>query len=86
MYGEGMRHYPAPSAVLKGRTPLIRRSYFLRLRSQMSAPIEPIRPIAASPEKASISAQQNSVSVSGYCCSHKDSNEIQILIVSPLRV
>ena len=30
-------------------------SYFLRLRSQMSAAIDPTKPIAASPEKASIS-------------------------------
>ena len=40
----------------KGRTPSpARRSYFLRLRSQISAAIDPTTPIAAIPEKASIS-------------------------------
>lgn len=42
-------------AALKAHSSPARRSYFLRLRSQISAAIDPTTPIAAIPEKASIS-------------------------------
>ena len=54
-------------------SPLTLIAYLRRLRSQMSAAIEPTTPIAASPEKASISGTAHQDSVGGYRCSNKHS-------------
>ena len=55
MWEEGAKAVPSPARLPQLNRSPARRSYFLRLRSQMSAAIDPTTPIAASPEKASIS-------------------------------
>ena len=57
---------------------------YLRLRrSHTSAAIEPTTPIAAMPEKASISGTATAISVSAYRCSHQHSNADPNSHVSP---
>src|SRR6476660_10462777 len=65
-------------------SPLTLIVYLRRLRSHRSAAIEPTTPIAASPEKASISGTAHQDSVGAYRCSHKHSKADPNSHVSPL--